>query len=658
VILDELVLHNVGVFSGHHRLQLTPPHSSKPVVLFGGLNGAGKTTIRDALYLALYGPLAQGSTRRTGSYEHYLRSLISRGQPAHDGAAIELAFHAYREGASHAYRVRRSWRATASGAREQLTVLRDGRPDPALTATWTEQVEAFLPRGIAGLFFFDGEQIESMADLERSREVLGSALAALLGLDMVDRLDTDLAVIRRRHRTSAMPDELRQRVAEAQAVVTAARQAEESQVLTVATARDDVERATKQHFANTERYRAAGGELLEERELSEQRLTELRRDLGRLDEDLRELAAGAAPLLLVRAQLSALAARARQETAATRDRLLLDVLCERDNQILDQLRAAKVRVATIDDLEAFLEAERQQRQKNAGAEVVSGLAAPEGPDYLTERILPDAQRQLEQLLQRRGDTVALVEDAERLLAAIPDAEALLPLRTDRDAAHSDLLRTQAALYHAEDQLSAIRTDRDRADRVYEKLLDETTNAGLTIDDNRRLVEHLDKVRSTLEVFKVAATRRHIDRISALVLESLRRLMRKDNLITEVRIDPESFAVELRGSDGSVLAAEALSAGERQLLAVALLWGLAQASGQPLPVVIDTPLGRLDGDHRQRLLEHYFPQVSHQVVLLSTDTEIDAEAYDRLRRYIGHDYYLEFNPATSSTTVLPGYFWEQ
>jgi DNA sulfur modification protein DndD len=475
---------------------------------------------------------------------------------------------------------------------------------------------------------------------------------------LVDRLDTDLAVIRRRHRTATMPDDLRQQVAEAQTVVTTARQAEENHSLLVAAARDDTERASKRLFSTTERYRTAGGELLEEREQSEQRLVELRQELARIDEELREAAAGAAPMLLLSGHLSALAVQAAQEAAATRDRLLLGVLDGRDKLIVDRLRASHVRSGAVDTLEAFLAEERQQRADNAGNESVSGLPGPEGPAYLAERVLPDSRRQLEQLLGRRADTLALVEGAERLVAAIPDAEALLPLRADRDAAHTDLLRSEAALHHAEDQLSAIRADRARADMVYEKILDEATSAGLAVDDDRRLVEHLDKVRSTLQVFKVAATKRHIDRISALVLESLRRLMRKDNLITEVRIDPESFAVELRGSDGRLLPAEALSAGERQLLAVALLWGLAQASGQPLPVVIDTPLGRLDGDHRQRLLEHYFPHVSHQVILLSTDTEIDADAYDRLRRYIGHDYYLEFDPAAGSTTVLPGYFWEE
>jgi DNA sulfur modification protein DndD len=155
---------------------------------------------------------------------------------------------------------------------------------------------------------------------------------------------------------------------------------------------------------------------------------------------------------------------------------------------------------------------------------------------------------------------------------------------------------------------------------------------------------------------VATTRRHVERIAGFVIEALQQLLRKELLITDLRIDPETYDVDLRGADGQEILASQLSAGERQLLAVALLWGLARAGGQPLPVVIDTPLGRLDGSHRDRLIERYFPQASHQVILLSTDQEIDEEAWAKLQRHTGHAYQLEFDEVTGGSTVRSGYFW--
>jgi DNA sulfur modification protein DndD len=102
----------------------------------------------------------------------------------------------------------------------------------------------------------------------------------------------------------------------------------------------------------------------------------------------------------------------------------------------------------------------------------------------------------------------------------------------------------------------------------------------------------------------------------------------------------------------------LSAGERQMLAVATLWGLAKASGRPLPAVIDTPLGRLDSAHRSHLIQRYFPKASHQVLLLSTDEEIYGRYYEELQPAIGRSYRLEFDQAEGRTRIERGYFAAQ
>src|SRR5262249_8500079 len=122
-----------------------------------------------------------------------------------------------------------------------------------------------------------------------------------------------------------------------------------------------------------------------------------------------------------------------------------------------------------------------------------------------------------------------------------------------------------------------------------------------------------------------------------------------------RIDRDDLSVRLVGADGHDLRPERLSAGERQLLAIAILWGLARAAGRPLPAVIDTPLGRLDSEHRTRLIERYFPYASHQVILLSTDEEIDEQYLNQLAPVIGRKYLLNYDQSTSSTSVIPGYF---
>ena len=90
--------------------------------------------------------------------------------------------------------------------------------------------------------------------------------------------------------------------------------------------------------------------------------------------------------------------------------------------------------------------------------------------------------------------------------------------------------------------------------------------------------------------------------------------------------------------------------------MALLWGLARFSGRSLPTVIDTPLGRLDSSHRTNLVQRYFPNASHQVILLSTDEELNETYYPMLKHAVGRTYLIEYDEKTRSSRVKNEFFW--
>jgi len=98
-------------------------------------------------------------------------------------------------------------------------------------------------------------------------------------------------------------------------------------------------------------------------------------------------------------------------------------------------------------------------------------------------------------------------------------------------------------------------------------------------------------------------------------------------------------------------------GEKEVFAVSLLWGLAQTSRLSLPIIVDTPLSRLDSTHRDNIINNYFPNAGEQVVILSTDTEIDKDYYRSLKPHLNGAVHLEFNQGQELTTVNTGYFWE-
>ncbi|WP_062526634.1 DNA sulfur modification protein DndD [Demequina rhizosphaerae] len=657
MIINQLVLHNVGTFAGRNVLDLTPTDPSRPVVVVGGLNGAGKTTILESIQLALYGALGRPSGRRTGSYENYLRGLMHRGADPSEGAAIELTFTAYQEGREHTFWIRRSWKPAGASIREILLVKVDGRHDETLMSTWNEYVETFLPRGIAGLFFFDGEQIEALADLDRSQQVLGSALAALLGLDLVDQLSTDLAVLKRRKAGHRLPDDVDRDIREAESALTDRRREEERATEVLSGAVTALEHARRESTETAEAFGAAGGSLLEQREAIEAAVEASRAELAACEDEVRLRLADEGPLLQVTQLIDRLAVQVQREASGRRDAELLSEISDRDREVIALLGRQALSAELITAVDAHLSTDRERRSRSAAQEIVVGVGEPGEINRLVSSRLPAARSVLRGGLERRASLRDNLDRLERSLTAIPDPESIAPLKEAREAAREALRRCEAIVGVASDSLERATADRARAAQRYEAALDRAAHANLAVEDSARVVHHIDRVRATLEALRIEATRRHLERIANLIHEALGMLLRKDHLITGVRIDPDSHTIELAGSNGGPLPAKDLSAGERQLLAVALLWGLARAAGQPLPVIVDTPLGRLDGSHRAHLLDRYFPNASHQVVLLSTDTEIDEAAFERMESHVGRSYRLVFDIDANATRVEEGYFWK-
>jgi DNA sulfur modification protein DndD len=150
--------------------------------------------------------------------------------------------------------------------------------------------------------------------------------------------------------------------------------------------------------------------------------------------------------------------------------------------------------------------------------------------------------------------------------------------------------------------------------------------------------------------------RKIEALQDSFVETFGRLMRKRGSIHRAEIDPKTFAVELFGLDHQRINKNKLSAGEKQIYAVAMLDALAQTSGNHLPIIIDTPLGRLDSKHRDKLVNQYFPSASHQVILLSTDTEIDLHHYADLQKHCSRRLHISFDQDRGCSNIETGYFF--
>ena len=658
MILDALVLENVGVYAGRQEADLSPV-PGKPVILFGGLNGGGKTTILEGLQLAFYGPKARLASRGTTPYREFLREAIHRGVDPGDGAAVAVRFRRIVEGETRQYEVRRSWRVGAKGLEESLHVWCNGEPDPLLTDNWGDYIEGYLPSSIAHLFFFDGEQIKDLAEGQHAAEILGTAIQTLLGLDIVDRLETDLKVLERRKRNEALSSEAAQEMSRFQAELERADREQAAAMSDLGRLTNEAGALAKEMHAAEESFRREGGEAYEKRAAIEAERKRLQGERSVIETRLRELAAGAAPFLLLEVELGELGELVQREGEIRQSLLVLDTLVARDRALLDAFNLQEFPSAVRRRVVAFLEADRRKHEKRAAEKPVLNADPQLGPEivHLRGSVLPQVRRDIEALAAQLRKVDEALAHVDAQLARIPSAEIVTRLQERVEAARSAHLAKMAERSAVELAIQAGQRFKDQLERRISQFGLEDVDERFAHEDRQRLLKHSGKVRATLGQFRTTVMRKHAARLESLILESFQQLLRKSRLVTGLRIDPEAFTVTLTGHDGQPLPFNRLSAGERQLLATSLLWGLARASGRPIPTVIDTPLGRLDSSHRHHLVERYFPVASHQVILLSTDEEIAEEYHDGISPHVARRFLLLHDERLSRTSIVPDQYFD-
>lgn len=657
MILDEIILSDFGLYAGTQAITLTPSSPKKPIVLIGGLNGVGKTTLLDALQLCFFGPHAKISNRGTLGYQEYLSRSIHRGTSSSE-AAIEISFRYTSEGHEERYRLRRSWRCNGRDCKESFQVFNNGVLNPILANNWASQVEAFFPANIAHLFLFDGEQIEAYASHQDSSALIGAAIQNLLGLDMVDQLQKDLLVYERRKRVENRDDPEQAEIVRIQDTVRDLRKridALNQERASLRTHRiDRHQRALREVEGN---FRKIGGDLYDQREQIEQKWLDAKQAVMDGKAALRDLATGLSPLLLVRVLLESTVSRDRHEEECRRARSLYEVLKARDRAALRHLSTQSTDHAAIDALRDFFAADYAEWQVLGKKDTVLNIS-PEVREDLHSLLRSDLENMADKavrLLERQEELKAAERHAQIEHENVPDTDIIAQISAKRDALKKAIAELETLHAAIGLDIECQKRKLERKEHTLARLIEQEAKERGTRADCTRILQHASRVRTTLGAFRRTVIKRHVHQIGHLVLESYRQLLRKSALVTRLSIDPESFSLTLFGRDGDVLSAERLSAGERQLLAIALLWGLAKASGRPLPTAIDTPLGRLDSGHRIHLVERYLPFASHQVLLLSTDEEISGEYFERLSPWIGRTYQLSYDDRTAETQIRSGYF---
>ena len=658
MLLRELKVNNIGPFQGEQTVAFASD-PERPVTLIGGKNGSGKTTLLESILVALYGSRSRGLLGFT-NYPEFLRELT------HDSCSngsISLVFDRREDGKDRCYTLVRRWKAPLlDPPKEIFTVTVDGEERTDLAASWPEYVEQILPESMAGLSIFDGERIEALADSATSTEALRASLYGLLGLDLVQRLQGDLADFRQR----TLKEEAGARdsdesvlsniaLASADEALSEARRVVEHAEEHLVETEIVIENANAELAAAKDGFAKSGGDLYTQRELILQDQAACEERLESANATALGLAASALPLQLVRPLLEMVSEVGSNTQELEEADLLLRSHKERDDRLLNLLVGTSgFGPRQIGSLEKVFFDDRQNYETT--------YLAPFPVPVETYRLAVDLRGEggdlaRLQLTETLNEIQSLDRDAEsyrRSLDKVPSGAEIKRLHQTLAAAEIQDQIAKKAVDDANKKLHDANHQLESAQRAFERVATSVLESGAAGGRAARINREVQKANEVLRRFQVRVVEKNLQEIRSNVLQSLKTLYHKDSLIEDIHIDPETLRIELVQGGNSVRP-DRLSAGERQLLATALLWGLSKTTGQRLPTIVDTPVARLDSTHRTHLVERYFPKASHQVVLLSTDEEIIGDYYTKLEPAIGQTYFLDYDNVGHRTQIKPGYF---
>jgi DNA sulfur modification protein DndD len=664
MILRSLILSNFGIYGRRTEFDLSPVQTGdfdRPIVIIRGQNGVGKSTVLEAIRLCFHGSLVIGSRVSRSEYLSYLDSRIHRPadqRRAQNEASIAITFD-YVTGARRAtYEVVRTWYRQGGKIIDTVMLTENGDLLPDLEDGQTDAfLREILPPSSTDVFFFDSERLHTLADDESSSTLFAESLKGLLGLHLVDRLVADLTVFLGRQ--SKGRDEDIQSDLDAQSQRHARLEAERADLLAdQSRVHHKIAEAEKLLELQEQKIAGEGNAFSVRRSTLKQDEQRLGAEITKQRAVIQELTSGLFPFAIAPKLCEQVRSRIETETTVERNQASRALLQERTSSLEREMAVdsfwngalatlpRSIREAITSKIRATL-VDGADDERLGEADIVLHLSEKDRGVLTSwiDQALGTVPTQFSQEVARLAELEEALKRASAELSRIPEDDVLKPLLEELSRINQTLGSLQQQNKDYRDRLSQLDFEIEQTGWKLKEIRHRLSESK-TAD---RRVQMAAKTQIVLEEYEAELLREKLHVLERAIVARFNELCRKESFLDAASINPQSFQLTLYRNNQTFNRSE-LSAGEKQLLATAQMWALREISGLPIPVVIDTPVGRLDSEHRRRMIRDYFPRASHQVILLTTDAELNDDAISKLEPDIARVYDLEFQ-ATTATAKL-------
>ena len=658
----KLSIENYKSFQFPTDLHFPDGADGKSIFLIGGMNGAGKTSIMEAVNFCLYGGRAD-----------VIFNAVNRKEKARGNVSVSFELEIEMDDLSELI-IKRSWSAgavdspKAKDLEERLVVVRDGkRVSVQNKKMWQDFIRATIPQGITQFFFFDGEKIQEIAADDHSEVRLQSSFEAALGIQYINRLSTDILYLKQEERKGFVEisdedlefkeSELRKERGKLKR-----KQNEHAEIKTALSEfKSQYEEAQNRFqviFHADPESRESIREKEKKRVQASNRLVQVENEIKGLCEKYLPFSLAGGFFSGIKKQIEKKRESSQEEAikahAADLAKRIVRVVEEPEPIYSETLSAEKMAelekriYRLLKDGTSLTDVTRiLNLSERDAARVLQKIELMENSDVFMIQPLIEEKRgiqtqlkKIEASLQTGAATESEKELFDQLQAEMESCSTQIGRKTEQlRMAEDDIIRLEKNVQAIE---AEIETLYEKHDISREKAL---------------FINECDAIAGLLSQFIVRLRKNKIHLLQEKTFEMYKHLSSKSGLIKDIAINEKTYEIKITDRSGHEIKKSGLSAGEKEVFAVSLLWGLAQTSQLSLPIIVDTPLSRLDSAHRDNIINHYFPNAGEQVVILSTDTEIDTNYYRALKPHLSGAAHLEFDQGLELSTIKAGYFWE-
>ncbi len=659
MFFTKVELHNFGIYNGTHEMLLTDRLGKRNITLVGGLNGRGKTTFHDAILLCLYGKLALRYIQENErSYEKLLIDHINK--HATDSVTyISVTLH-LDDGTD--ITVKRSWRMNGKRAQQEIEVSKNGIVDKHLGENWNYYIEEILPFGIARFFFFNNEKITQLAN-DSSFDQIKESIKSAIGVTTIEKTITHLDEVIRRKKSAL------------DAIENSVENVEFKQVDQQLIDINNKIEAAIHHASELElrcqdcaarveakerEFWASGGDLSRNRDSIKNEMQKITAERDAIHAEILQMASDpSSPLLLCRNLVIKSYERASQMQEDSAKKYADEQMVLAFQRIFNRLCEITIEQAAFRQVLEIIKDEMAPQSTCSEGSVAQAFTAT--AKMLYERVISDsfqsAPQRIINLTNQVDNQESQLMNLDAHLEATDDKtmamrlyEALKEYERKRTIADEELKKQYEQIESLKKQKEILLNRRIQLIKV----ITEKENKN---DNNTRIIKYAAMSMEVLGEFKKRLQFEKVAALSAKITECFKLLVEKDTLVSRIEIDAISLDVTIFDYDNHELLKSQLSAGEQQMFAISVVWALALTSGYKAPVVIDTPMARLDSANRTNFVMNYLPAASSQVIVLSTDEEIHGHYHDMIREFIVDYYTLYYREEDQCTSIVHGYFEE-